>query len=73
MTRLERALRILEEEFDAFFIIGSMYDPASGQTGATKVNHGNAYTIEAMIQEVCEEQFMPTNEEQYDGEEERDC
>lgn len=71
MTRFEQALRILEEEFDAFVILGSMYRPDTGLTDSTKIRHGNAYTLEAMLREAYDEQEYEFDlEEIDDGEEE---
>jgi hypothetical protein len=52
MTRLEQALRILEDEFDAFVIMGSMYNPDKGITEASHYARGNGYAIEGMVDEM---------------------
>ena len=69
MTRLERALRILEDEFDVFVVLGSIYQPATGETQSARITHGNAYAAEAMVDEAYGAQQF---EEAYNGEEERD-
>jgi hypothetical protein len=41
----------LEELFDAFVILGSIYDPSTGQTHSQVFQHGNHYAILGMIED----------------------
>jgi len=51
MTGLEKVEKILLEEFDAYVILGTMYDPSSGITNVSVTRRGNAYAIESMLRE----------------------
>lgn len=55
MDKFKAILRELEEYFDAFVLIGSMYNPADGSTATTVVKHGNSYAVMGMLEEAYEE------------------
>ena len=65
MNRLEQVERVLMEEFDAYIVVGSMYDPESGNTTMNTMRHGNGYAIEGMLDELAKD--MEYAEEEEDG------
>lgn len=46
---LDRISTELQEHLDNFTILGSIYDPHTGQTGQVSYQHGNHYAIKGMI------------------------
>ena len=60
MDKFTTILRELEEYFDAFIVIGSMYNPSDGSTATTVVKHGNSYAVMGMLEEACEEDHYAT-------------
>ena len=46
---LDRALRILNEHFDAFVLLGSMYTPEDGITEDTTISRGNQHIIDDLV------------------------
>lgn len=51
MTHVEKAMMILEEEYDSFIIIGSIYSVDEGRTEKDVNSHGNAFAVHAMLRD----------------------
>jgi hypothetical protein len=68
MSAIDRALRILNEEFDAFILLGSMYNPLDGETKDTRITRGNTHIVQDLIREESEcTEWVYEEEDEDDG------
>lgn len=65
MNKVEQIEKLLTQEFDAYIIVGSIYNPLTRETTMSTMRHGNGYAIEGMLSELaCIDEYA---EEEDDG------
>jgi hypothetical protein len=70
MDRLDKLIKELDEYFDGFIILGSIYEPVSGETKDMRFYRGNRHIIKSMVAEEHEGASWSDDDEEecgYDG------